>query len=258
MLTDTHCHLCAPELHGRLAETLAEAEAAGVGGCIVPAAAPQDWDAVSALARQRFVRAAAIGLHPWQAEAASDALWQDLDARLAACPALWVGETGLDFLRARDGAGRRLQTAALHSQLRLAQAHRRPVILHNVRAGGALLDALEHSGFDLGGIVHAFSGSLEEAHRFIRKGFFIGIGSLLLNPDARKARRAAALLPGSAILLETDSPYMLPGRTNTPAVLARVAAEAARLRGIPLEELADLCEKNLRILLSKTLRKVNL
>lgn len=257
MFTDTHCHLTAQSLLSRLPEVLADAAAAGVGGFIVPATRPSDWDDTAALCPQPCVRAAALGLHPWFADQACDTLWQDLDRRLRADTALWAGETGLDFRRARSEDQRRIQLNALHHQLHLAQQHRRPVILHNVRAAAALSGSLKHTGFTCGGIVHAFSGSIEEAEGFIRQGFLIGLGSLLLNPKAKKARAAAARLPEHSIVLETDSPYMLPGGTNTPANLAAVAAIVAQLRGISLEKLADTCEKNLRRLPVQTLRNPN-
>ena len=91
---------------------------------------------------------------------------------------------------------------------------------------------------------------MEEAEAFIQQGLLIGIGSLLLNPTAKKARRAAAELPLSSLVLETDSPFMLANSTNTPANLRDIAAIAAELRGISLSELAQQTEKNIDSLLT--------
>lgn len=253
MFTDTHCHLTAVELQQRQPEILAQAAAVGVSGLVVPSAQADDWPAVVQLLAHPSVRAAAVGLHPWFAGQATPAVWSSLDTLLRQHPALWVGETGLDFLHAADQTARTTQLDALNTQLDLAQQHRRPVILHQVKAAAALLGSLKHTGFNQGGIVHAFSGSIEEAQQFIRHGLLIGLGSLLLNPNAKKARQAAALLPATAIVLETDSPYMLSGRSNTPANTAQIAAIVARLRGITPKELAQSCEKNLSRLLPETL-----
>lgn len=258
MFTDTHCHLAAPELHHRQPEIIAQAAAVGVSGLIVPAAQQHDWEAILALRCQPFIRAAAVGIHPWFIDKLPPNVWQDLDALLCQQPQLWVGETGLDFLHATNDAARQKQLDALHIHLDLAQRYRRPVILHNVKSAAALSGSLKHKAFAQGGIVHAFSGSLEEAQLFIRQGFLIGLGSLLLNPNAKKVRQAAAMLPETAIVLETDSPYMLPNQINTPANLAAIAAEVARLRGITLVKLASLCEKNLCRLQPERLHNINL
>lgn len=257
MFTDTHCHLAADQLRHRLPEITDRAAAAGVNAFIVPAAQQSDWPDIIPLCAYPFVRTAAIGIHPWFADTADHTVWQDLDAHLHRHSSLWVGETGLDFLRAQTDAERQQQLHALHIQLDLAQQHSRPVILHNVKSTAALSGSLKHTQFMQGGIVHAFSGSLEEAQLFIRQGFLIGLGSLLLNPHAKKVRQVAAKLPESAIVLETDSPYMLPGQTNTPANLAAIAAQVAKLRGICLSELAQLCEKNLCRLQPETLHNAN-
>ena len=144
-----------------------------------------------------------------------------------------------------------VQQAALRAQLELAQRYRRPLILHNLRATADILRLLRETAFDCGGIAHAFSGSLEEARALIDAGLLIGIGSLLLNPNARKAQRAAAELPAESIVLETDSPFMLGNTVNTPANLRRIAETAAALRGTDLHTLASQCEQNLQKLLPR-------
>ena len=85
----------------------------------------------------------------------------------------------------------------------------------------------------------------------MQRGFKIGIGSLLLNPRAKKARIAAAQLPLNALLLETDSPFGQPEQQNTPANVRRIAETVAQLRGISLAELAAACEGNLAGLLGR-------
>ena len=266
MLTDTHCHLADPLLAGdavypnslQLAATLAQARAADVSGFVVPAACAADWPRVLALKNIAGVRALALGIHPWHAgemfsgslKAATDRLAQ-LEDMLRQNPQLWVGEIGLDYLPRLDMPDKAVQQAALRAQLELAQRYRRPVILHNLRAMADILRLLRETAFDCGGIAHAFSGSLEEARALIGAGLLIGIGSLLLNPNARKAQRAAAELPAESIVLETDGPFMLGNTVNTPANLRRIAETAAALRGTDLHTLASQCEQNLQKLLPR-------
>ena len=159
-----------------------------------------------------------------------------------------MGEIGFDYLRASDDAQRQRQRGLLAAQLQLAGDYRRPFILHNVRSTADLLVLLKQYRNPCGGIVHAFSGSLEEAAAFCKLGLKIGIGSLLLNPQAKKVRRAAAELPLEHIVLETDSPYMSEG--STPADISRIAEIVCGLRGIGLPELSAATERNVDGLLA--------
>ncbi|UOO82893.1 TatD family hydrolase [Uruburuella testudinis] len=250
MLTDTHCHLADPVLNPNLPAIFADAAQAGVCRFIVPATQRSDFDAVLALARHPHVHIA-LGIHPWFAEAAADADLACLGTLLQQHPRALVGEIGLDFYGKQQTAAQRArQNELLCAQLELAEQHRRPVILHNLKATAAIVAAIRQTGFTQGGIAHAFSGSLEEARLLIGCGLKIGIGSLLLNPTAQKARRAAAELPLAHIMLETDSPFMLKNQTNTPANVRKIAETVATLRGIALTEIAAQTEQNVAQLLA--------
>ncbi len=252
MFTDTHTHLTHPALFFRLPNIIAQARAAQVSQFIVPTAEHIEWATALALLRQPEIRAVALGIHPWHAEQASPSALNELAQHLHQHPALLVGEIGLDFYdKTQPHERHAAQIQAFQAQLALAQQHRRPIILHNLRATAAIIHAIQSTQFTRGGIAHAFSGSLEEAQLLIKHGFKIGIGSLLLNPRAKKARIAAAQLPLDALLLETDSPFGQPEKQNTPANVRRIAETVAQLRGISLAELAAACERNLVELLTQ-------
>ena len=247
-LTDSHCHLADAAFSADRPAVQHAASAAGVGRLIVPATHSGDWQAVCTLVSEHIH--CALGIHPWWANSYSDGLLHQLDQTLATQRRLLVGEIGLDYLHGQpDEAARRQQQICLAAQLELAKQHHRPVLLHNLYATHDLLRLLAHSGVR-SGIVHAFSGSLEEAHAFIRLGFLIGIGSLLLHPNAKKAQRAAAELPLDSLVLETDSPFMLPGQRNTPANILPIARRVAELRNIPLQHVARMTEHNIDRLLA--------
>lgn len=251
-LTDTHCHLADPVFRSRLPEILAAAEAAGVRRFVVPSAHCGDFAAVIALAENPSVHIA-LGIHPWFAATAADSGFADLEKQLAQHPQAWMGEIGLDFYgKNQTQAQRQRQISVFERQLVLAERLRRPVIIHNLKATAAVAEAVKRSRFTQGGIVHAFSGSLDEARLLIRCGFKIGIGVLLLNPAARKTREAAAALPLGDIVLETDSPFMLKNSANVPANVLEIAKITAQLRQIDIEEVAVQTEQNVDALLAKT------
>ena len=247
MFTDSHCHLADSTLASRLPEVLADARKNQVHRFIVPAAEAQEWPAVLALAATDIHPA--LGIHPWFADKAAFNRLPELETYLQQHPELLIGEIGLDYKQCLSENGRELQRRLLSQQLELACRYQRPVILHNLQSSADLLALLKQHQIHRG-IVHAFSGSLEEAHAFIRQGLLIGIGSLLLNPNAKKACRAAAELPLTSIVLETDGPFMLPDKGNAPANLFKIANIVAELRGIELAELAAQTEQNIDKLLA--------
>ncbi len=243
MFTDTHCHLA--DLAFRLPEILTQAHDAGVSGFVVPATQPNDWQAVLSMNSATGVRAVAVGLHPWFAENQGNFL-ADLATILAENPLVWVGEIGLDAL---IQIPKEIQLSVFERQILLAKQFNRPIIIHNVRSTALIVNTIKQLKFECGGIVHAFSGSIEEANILIKLGFKIGLGSLLLNSNAKKAHRAAIELPLEHVLLETDSPYMQPNHTNTPANVAKIAKIVAKSRQISLMDLAMQLEQNLLELL---------
>lgn len=255
MFTDSHCHLTASELFFRLPEIIQQAREQQVTGFIVPSAHAQDWDNVAALFfRLPEIRAVGLGIHPWFV--VDDALndLQRLRQVLQQNHLFWVGEIGLDFHPKRLLIVEKdKQIELFEQQLIIAREFARPIIVHNVKATQALVQSVQRIGFQQGGIVHAFSGSLEEAQQLIALGFKIGLGSLLLNQNAKKVRYLAKMLPENSILLETDSPYMLPENSNTPANILQIAELVAQCRGCSLMQLAQSCEKNLQDLLRNTL-----
>lgn len=247
-LSDTHCHLADAAFEGRVAQILAEAESVGVGRFVVPATRPGDWQRVaevsSVYAEVAQIRPA-FGIHPWFAQDACEQDFARLAAVLAQHPHAWVGEIGLDYYDKTQTPSQRIrQQNVFRRQLETAQELQRRVVIHNLKAGADLAALIRQSGFRQGGIVHAFSGSIEEAGILIRLGFKIGIGSLLLNPNAKKVRQTLAALDDGDFVLETDSPFMLKNALNTPANIRKIAEIAAEIRKTDIETLAGLTERN--------------
>jgi TatD DNase family protein len=173
-----------------------------------------------------------------------------------------VGEIGLDGFVPELNTPEALakQQQFYKARLKLAQQHQLPVILHVRRSADLLLKGLRETPV-VGGIAHAFNGSLQQAQAFIAMGFKLGFGGALTYDRALQLRRLATELPLSAIVLETDAPDIPPhwlyttaeqraagqpqGR-NEPAELPRIAQVLADLRGISVEALAQVTCANAR------------
>lgn len=262
---DTHCHLDAAEFDADRDAVRQQAQLLGVDVCVIPAVMASHFDEVRLLAH-RHADAYALGIHPLYTPQASDSDLTSLDTHLHAHrddPRLVaVGEIGLDGFVPDINAPAALakQTHFFEAQLQLAQKHQLPVILHVRRSAYGLLKGLRKFPV-VGGIAHAFNGSLQQAQMFIEMGFKLGFGGAMTFERATKLRTLATELPLSALVLETDAPDIPPhwiyttakdrekgqaqGR-NSPAELTRIASVLAELRGISLEALADITSANAR------------
>jgi TatD DNase family protein len=267
---DTHAHLDASEFEADRADVHLRARAAGVMTCVIPSIERANFDTVRSLAHTQQ-DAYALGIHPLYTPQATESDLAQLNATLHTHrhdPRLVaVGEIGLDSfvpeLKTPEAFAKQLKF--YKAQLQLAQQHQLPVILHVRHSADLLLKGLRDTPV-MGGIAHAFNGSLQQAKAFMDLGFKLGFGGALTYDRASQLRRLATELPLSALVLETDAPDMPPhwlyttaeqragGRAqgrNEPSELPRIAQILADLRGIPLEALAVVTSVNARVALPR-------
>jgi TatD DNase family protein len=231
--------------------------------CVIPAVHAGHWPEVAQLA-ERHGDAYAMGIHPLYVLQAQEADLLALDHALTERrddPRLVaVGEIGLDFFVPElcTPAMRERQWFFYTAQLKLAQKHGLPVILHVRRSADLLLKGLRQCRIT-SGIAHAFNGSSQQAQAFVDMGFALGFGGTLTYERSLQLRRLACELPLSAIVLETDAPDIPPhwlyqtaeqraqgavqGR-NSPAELPHIAQVLAVLRGLPITDLAAATSAN--------------
>ena len=204
---DSHCHLDAAEFDADRDAVRATARAVGVGLCVLPAVAADNFDTVRELAL-RHADVYALGIHPMYTPQAREEDLQTLDHQLQQHqhdPRLVaVGEIGLDgWVPGLDMAR---QQWFYQAQLQMAQRHGLPVILHVRRSADLLLKGLRQTPVK-GGIAHAFNGSLQQASQFIDMGFKLGFGGALTYNRALQLRRLATELPLEALVLEFPREY---------------------------------------------------
>ncbi|HEX4869822.1 MAG TPA: TatD family hydrolase [Moraxellaceae bacterium] len=252
MLIDTHCHFDVEEFDADRDAVAARTLAAGVDTVVVPGYVAAHWPRLFAVcagcAAPRLLPVP--GLHPCYVETHREADLATLEQLLAQHPeVVAVGEIGLDFFLAelKGEVLRRKQEAFFRAQLRIAAAAGKPVLLHVRKAHADVLRVLREERFREGGIVHAWSGGIEEARHYVRLGFHLGIGGPLTYDQSRRLREVVSAMPLECLVLETDAPDMTPqphrvpgeSRTrNSPEFLPAVAQALATLRGLPLAEVA--------------------
>lgn len=247
MPIDTHVHLDAPEFDPDRDAVLARARAAGVDGFVVPAVTAAGWPALAAIAGSNRDVHPAYGLHPmYLAEHRPEQLSR-LEQWIADTPTVAVGECGLDHHV--DGLDPDAQRACFLGQLSIAKAARLPVIVHARRAVDAVIAGVRRIG-GITGVIHSFSGSLEQARQLQQLGFLVGFGGPVTWERARRLREVVAAIPLEQLLLETDAPDQPPasrrGQRNEPTALLDVAAAVAALRGMDQDTLLDAVDANAR------------
>ena len=142
----------------------------------------------------------------------------------------------------------------LDEQLKLAKRYDLPVILHSRRTHDKLAMHLKRHDLPCTGVVHGFSGSLQQAERFVQLGYKIGVGGTITYPRASKTRDVIAKLPLASLLLETDAPDMplngFQGQPNRPEQAVRVFDVLCELRPEPEDEIAEVLLNNTYALFS--------
>lgn len=248
---DTHCHLQFEVFHSDTAECVRRSIDAGVKRIVVPGVSVES----SALALQLASRfpdtvSAAIGIHPYELKSAINPY--DEVSRLKTFisrSVVAIGECGLDYhpYRLDHADGKKSQQLELFkAQLILAQVHQLPVILHCRNAFDDLFTCLDEVPLSAGGVLHCFSGGLQDIRMAIARNLMIGIdGNLTYD---RHLQRILPHIPLDALVFETDSPNLTPhpfrGKRNEPKNLTVIATYAADLLGIDLGTLAAATTRN--------------
>lgn len=249
-LIDTHTHLDFPDFDADRTAVLARCRALGVEQLVVLGVYQANWQRLWDLVEREDGLYAAFGLHPVYLDQHRPEHLAELRhwlERLAGNDKLCaLGEFGLDWYV--EGLDRPRQQALFEAQLALACEFGLPSLLHVRRAHAPTLATLKRYRPVRGGIVHAFSGSLEEAREYQKLGFKLGLGGAATWPQASRLRKVVAALPLESLVLETDAPDMTPclhaGARNSPEYLPDICRTLAELRGISPAELAEASSYN--------------
>jgi TatD DNase family protein len=262
MLIDSHAHLDSERYADDRAEMLRRAAQAGVGAVLSvgigegPSQMHQALDLCRHFNGQPGIPKlyASAGVYPHNTPELDDGALAKLDSLLAEPEVIACGEIGLDYFY--EGAPHPVQHAGLIRQLEVAAAWKRPILIHcrpkdgTTDAWDDLLEILEAHWRPtaLRGVMHCFSGNLEQAQRSLDLGFLISFAGNLTFAKAQPLRDVAAQLPLDGLLVETDAPWLAPapnrGKRNEPAWVAQTARVLAGLLGVEEEEIASATTKN--------------
>lgn len=249
-LLDSHAHLDDSQFDADRDAAIERARAAGVkyllaisggGGpdhlaSAVPIAEKHDWIYAS------------VGIHPHEAQHAMPAHFDRLPQAAQNSKVIAVGEIGLDYHY--DHSPRDIQKSVFIRQLEIARDLKLPVIIHCREAWEDLTELVDAhwKSAGIGGILHCFSGSLDEARRFVEWGFLISFAGTLTFKKADEQRAIARELDLSSLLVETDCPYLAPvphrGKRNEPSFVSETLRVLAGVRGMSEREMGEQVIRN--------------
>ncbi|MCZ4308903.1 TatD family hydrolase [Vibrio sp. 10N.222.54.F12] len=246
-LFDTHCHADFDifeqgfSLDKGIEGYVKEAKQAQVEKLIIPSIGQSNWRKLDEIAKSYPNVYYALGFHPYFLEQANDKQFSELRRLLSSknsqCVA--IGECGLDFF---VDVAREKQERFFIQQIELAKAFKLPLIIHERKSFNRLIELIKQYKFTLGGVIHGFSGSEQQALAWIQLGFYIGVGGTITYPRAQKTRTTISKLPLDGLVLETDAPDMpmhgKQGNVNHSKYLVTILNELFLLRKEPKQSVA--------------------
>lgn len=252
---DSHCHFDFRSFNSNRMELWQRLQKAGVNGLLIPGITLEQSRMLAGFCQSGWYFAQ--GIHPYFIDKGDLSNLSQLESELQQSSAIAVGEMGIDKILQQNAADpqieRQRQWQFFTDQVAMAKALKLPLILHIRGAHDEVSSYLKQQGFSHGGIVHAFSGSMQQGKRWLDMGFKLGVGGAMTFPRAKKLRRTLQQLPSSAWLLETDAPDMSPafldGKTNTPEIIPLYGYLLAALRKEPVETMSQQLQSNLRTVL---------
>ncbi|MDX2369807.1 MAG: TatD family hydrolase [Colwellia sp.] len=283
--TDSHCHLDFTEFQHKRSQLLSQCQQNNINRIIVPSVNPEHWQRVLSLPAQAHSTqgnstvniSCCLGIHPWflilqdnslNKESAKniDLAFNEQQLTQAVIKhsntnsynnIVAIGECGIDVFKAKKNTeseqaltnNLNLQQAFFEMQLHIAKKYNLPVVIHHCQSHQLILPLLKKIKLSRSGVIHAFSGSYQQAKAYVDLGFKLGIGGTITYARSKKTINAVKRLPLSSLLLETDAPAMPPfgrqGLINTPLNLLTVFKALCIIRNEPEEVIAKQIECNI-------------
>jgi len=255
MLVDSHCHLDFPDFSDDLDGIVSRAAASGVGRMVTISTRVRRLNELLAIAERFDNVTCSVGTHPHHADE-EDGITPDELIELTRHPkVVALGEAGLDYFY--DNGSPAAQARGFRAHIAAARATGLPLVIHTREADEDCIRILdeEMAQGSFRAVLHCYTGGRELAMKAVSLGLFIGFTGILTFKKSEALRALAAELPADRILVETDSPYLAPGKfrgkRNEPAYVVEVARVLAEARGVSLDEISRQTSENFFRLFSK-------
>ena len=258
MLVDSHCHLDFPDFANELDAVVARARAAGIERMVTISTRVKRFNELLAITERFPDVYCSVGTHPHNAHEELDVTVADLVAHTKSSKVVALGEAGLDYHY--DNSPREAQERGFRTHIAAARETGLPLVIHTREADADTARILEEETGKgaFPAVLHCFTGGPDLARRAIALGHFISFTGILTFKNSAALRAIAAELPADRILVETDAPYLAPGRhrgkRNEPAFVIETANVLAETRGVSFDDIARQTTDNFFRLFSKVPR----
>lgn len=243
MFIDTHCHLSLDD-YDNIDEVIDENRKNDISKIIVSGCSDSSIDEVCEYSKIYNDLYLTIGYHPSEVNIINNFSISKIESLATSnSKVVGIGEIGLDYHYGKED--REQQIILFKKQLELAEKLKLPVVIHSRDAVSDTLNILKD--YNVSGVIHCFSGSLEVANQYINMGFLLGIGGVLTfkNSNLYKVIENISL---DNIVLETDSPYLSPepyrGKKNSSKYIPIIAQKVADIKGVSLNYVKDITGRN--------------
>ena len=255
MLVDSHCHLDFPDFKDELDAVVARAKAAGVGRMVTISTRVRRQPDLLAISERFDDVFCSVGTHPHHAHEELDIDAAQLVEHARHPKVVAIGEAGLDYHY--DNSPREAQEQGFRAHIAAARETGLPLVIHAREADDdmtkILRDEMGKGAFRA--VLHCFTGGRDLAFAGIELGLYVSFTGILTFNKSGDLRAIAAALPADRILVETDSPYLAPGKYRgkrcEPAYVAETAKVLGAVRGVNSEDIARQTTANFFRLFSK-------
>ena len=261
MLIDSHCHLDFPDFAAELDAVVARARAAGIARMVTISTRVARQPELLAITERFPDVFCSVGTHPHYAHEELAVSAADLVAGTQHPKVVALGEAGLDYHY--DNSPRDVQERGFRTHIAAARETKLPLVIHARDADDDIARILEEETGKgaFPAVLHCFTGGPDLARRAIALGLYISFTGILTFKNSTALRDIAAALPADRILVETDAPYLAPGRhrgkRNEPAFVVDTANVLAETRGVSFDAIAQQTTANFFTLFAKVARPAN-
>lgn len=259
MIFETHAHYDDESFNDDREALIRSLPEKGIGRIINVGASIETTKTTLELAAKYDYIYAAVGVHPSDISGLNEETFAWLKEQASLSKTVAIGEIGLDYYWDKEPEVQQKQRYWFVRQLALAQEADLPVIIHSRDAAEDTMQIMKKAREDgIKGVIHCYSYSPEMAQEYVKMGYRIGVGGVVTFKNARKLVQTVEEIPLSAIVLETDCPYMAPephrGTRNDSRNIPYVIEKIAKIKGISAEEVEETTRENAFALFSKVPR----
>lgn len=250
-IIDTHAHLYDSTFSSDIKDIITRSKAEHIEAIYMPNIDLTTIKPMLALTKTYPICKPMLGLHPCYVDDNFKTQLNTMAQSLPKHPFTAIGEIGIDLYHKKETQTQQIE--ALQIQLQWAINYKLPIVLHcreSIDQVIAILAKTKHTYPALKGILHCFTGTLEQAQKAINMDFYLGIGGIVTFTKNNALRELLTKISLKNIVLETDSPYLAPlpyqGKRNEPAYLTHIIKKIALIKNVPAEEVINITTANAR------------